>query len=849
MDDRLEVVVHHGGWFEEFDHNGYVGADVSWFVDEDYFSYFEFVGEIKKKLKYPSIDTMWFYDPQDVNELVLLEDDMDANRMKNIARMDGRVHLYLMHPMAEPEFIEAIEYGPIEGVNENGPAEGVNENGPAEGVKENGPVEGVNEYGPTDDLNDNGPSEGVNETGPTGPTEGDKVGPTADAEGDKVGPTAEKGKGVRIDDDVIDDLLNEVEYDEDSEDSALGIHFDDSEEDCLLEDNFDTVADETVVDENVVDEPVTKGKGKKGKKVRQECNVSKPTSKKGRPKKKNNNSNIYTVVQGAQQTAQGDELFEEDVGNIDKSKYKAFVGGLSDIEDYNSEELDSGSDSDIENEVEDSEDEDEHDTEWPSNYKLPTFKMPSSMRDYKWESGMYFACKQEFQEAIRCYAIQSQRAIKYKKNDKKRIRLICKSGCVWNAYCSHMPGQETWQLMFVKDEHKCNREPKVKMLSAKWLGKRLHKKVKENPNLKLIDIMEKTQQKWNLKISKNKASKARGIAFDLVDGSFREQYTRFYDYSHELLRSNRGSTVIVTTTPFQGDEADLEHPERPLCPHFQRAYICFKGCKESFLICRPIIGLDGAFLKGYYGGQILAAIGRDPNDQMLPIAIAVVEGETKETWKWFLELLTNDLGGTRACSLITFISDQQKGLLPAMDELLPGVAHRFCVRHLYNNFKKKFPGKKLKELMWKAANATYVNAWHREMQEIKTINIEAFKHLIKIPPRHWSKSYFTPEAKCDTLVNNMSEAFNSVIVGARAKPIVTMLEEIRVYMMERWETNRQKIGRYVESILPNIKKKLERETSFSNNWMVRPAGYELFEVRHISASGDHEESFSWNCLW
>ncbi|CAJ2642460.1 unnamed protein product [Trifolium pratense] len=366
MGDRLEVVVHHGGWFEEFDHNGYVGADVTWFVDEDYFSYFEFVGEIKKKLKYPSIDTMWFYDPQDVNELVLLEDDMDANRMKNIARMDGRVQLYLVHPMAEPKLIETIEYGPIEGVNENGSAEGVNgngsgegvnENGSAEGVNANGPAEGVNENGPTDDLNDNGPSEGVNETGPTGPTEGDKVGPT---EGEQV---TDKGKGVRIDDDVIDDWINEVEYEEDSEDSALRIHFDDSEEDCLLEDNFETVVDETVVVENVVDEPVTKGKGKKCKKVRQECNVSKPTSKKGRPKKKNNNSNIYntSVVQGAQQTAQGDELFEqEDVGNIDKSKYKAFVRGLSDIEDYNSDVLDSGTDSD--NEVEDSEDEDEHDT-------------------------------------------------------------------------------------------------------------------------------------------------------------------------------------------------------------------------------------------------------------------------------------------------------------------------------------------------------------------------------------------------------------------------------------------------------------------------------------------------------
>jgi hypothetical protein len=38
--------------------------------------------------------------------------------------------------------------------------------------------------------------------------------------------------------------------------------------------------------------------------------------------------------------------------------------------------------------------------------------------------------------------------------------------------------------------------------------------------------------------------------------------------------------------------------------------------------------------------------------------------------------------------------------------------------------------------------------------------------------------------------------------------------------MERWEKCRQKIGRYGESILPDIKKKLAREASFTNNWMV-----------------------------
>jgi len=45
---------------------------------------------------------------------------------------------------------------------------------------------------------------------------------------------------------------------------------------------------------------------------------------------------------------------------------------------------------------------------------------------------------------------------------------------------------------------------------------------------------------------------------------------------------------------------------------------------------------------------------------MLPIAIALVEGETKESWKWFLEQLIADLGGPGLCLTYTFISNQQK---------------------------------------------------------------------------------------------------------------------------------------------------------------------------------------------
>jgi len=92
-------------------------------------------------------------------------------------------------------------------------------------------------------------------------------------------------------------------------------------------------------------------------------------------------------------------------------------------------------------------------------------------------------------------------------------------------------------------------------------------------------------------------------------------------------------------------------------PRFGRFYLCLDGCKRALKIaCRPFIGVDGCHLKNKYGGQLLIAVGRDPNDQYLSIAFAVVETESKETWRWFLTNLLDDIGDSRW----TFISDQQK---------------------------------------------------------------------------------------------------------------------------------------------------------------------------------------------
>ena len=76
----------------------------------------------------------------------------------------------------------------------------------------------------------------------------------------------------------------------------------------------------------------------------------------------------------------------------------------------------------------------------------------------------------------------------------------------------------------------------------------------------------------------------------------------------------------------------VDRPNPNLPPKFGRMYVSLAAMKKGFLEgCRPIIGIDGCFLKGPFKGQLLSAIGRDENN-MYTIAFAVVEAEVKDNW-------------------------------------------------------------------------------------------------------------------------------------------------------------------------------------------------------------------------
>ena len=93
---------------------------------------------------------------------------------------------------------------------------------------------------------------------------------------------------------------------------------------------------------------------------------------------------------------------------------------------------------------------------------------------------------------------------------------------------------------------------------------------------------------------------------------------------------------------------------------FYRLYVCFEALKTSWRqSCRPIIGLDDAFMKWDIKGQMLAAVGRDGDNRIFPIAWAVVEVEDNPNWLWFVQLLKNDLE-LEDGSNCTIISDKHR---------------------------------------------------------------------------------------------------------------------------------------------------------------------------------------------
>nr|KYP60093.1 hypothetical protein KK1_015541 [Cajanus cajan] len=80
-----------------------------------------------------------------------------------------------------------------------------------------------------------------------------------------------------------------------------------------------------------------------------------------------------------------------------------------------------------------------------------------------------------------------------------------------------------------------------------------------------------------------------------------------------------------------------------------------------------------------------------------------------------------------------------------------------------------------------------------------------------------NKHAFSYYPKHDVLMNNLSETFNNQILIARDKPIITMFEWIRTYLMGRFVALNEKLSKYPGNVMPKPRKRLDKKVELSCN--------------------------------
>ena len=135
----------------------------------------------------------------------------------------------------------------------------------------------------------------------------------------------------------------------------------------------------------------------------------------------------------------------------------------------------------------------------------------------------------------------------------------------------------------------------------------------------------------------------------------------------------------------------------------------FRPCIVGFKHCRPLISIDATHLYGKYIGKLTIAMATNTNNKIYPLAFAIVESESIETWGWFLACIRRYVTNR---SKLCVIFDRHHGIQAifrdtSQDFLQPPMTeYRYYLRHLCNNVNTRWNNKTLKNLAWRATSAT-----------------------------------------------------------------------------------------------------------------------------------------------
>ncbi|RVX21185.1 hypothetical protein CK203_001778 [Vitis vinifera] len=209
------------------------------------------------------------------------------------------------------------------------------------------------------------------------------------------------------------------------------------------------------------------------------------------------------------------------------------------------------------------------------------------------------------------------------------------------------------------------------------------------------DIVADIRKQYGIQISYDKAWRAKELALGSIRGSPEESYNTLPSYCYVLEQKNPGTITDIVT--------DCDN-------QFKYFFMSIGASLAGFhTSIRPVVAVDGTFLKAKYLGTLFIAACKDGNNQIYPLAFGIGDSENDASWEWFLQKLHDALGHIDD---LFVISDRHGSIEKAVHKVFPHARHGVCTYHVGQNLKTKFKNPAIHKLFHDAAHAYRVSEFN-----------------------------------------------------------------------------------------------------------------------------------------
>ncbi|XP_054825662.1 uncharacterized protein LOC129323092 [Prosopis cineraria] len=240
-----------------------------------------------------------------------------------------------------------------------------------------------------------------------------------------------------------------------------------------------------------------------------------------------------------------------------------------------------------------------------------------------------------------------------------------------------------------------------------------------------------------------------------------------------------------------------------------------------------LLHMDAAS-KGFSKGILLLASAIDANNDLFPLAYAIVGGETYDNWAWFLENVKEITHQVQ----LTIVSDRHNAIVGAMRAIFDGNRHAFCYRHVKENYSSEFT--KINRGIRRIDGMTKEDAL-KLLDNIAYARLEkefhvVMGHLIFFSPQLarwleinedincWALARF-PYKRWDNITSNHAESFNAWLVKERKHHICALINKHRAKLARKLYNSKIEMANWSNGVGSCVEAKL-RENALRAEVMV-----------------------------